>query len=277
MTSKTITVGSVAYDPKVVTIWEGIKQFFNEHGCALDYVLFSNYEAQVQALLDHHIDIAWNTNLAYVCADLQLNGKAKLLAMRDTDLGFSTVIIAGKDANISNLKDLKGKKIAFGSRDSAQAAVIPEFYLLAEGLVADKDYQALRFNTDVGKHGDTGNSEREVIAAVLSGAAAAGAIGHFSWQQLEKTANGAKLASVWSSPPYSHCCFTALPDFSEQLAENFVATLMKMDYNNEAHRKILEMEGLKEWVLGDRQGYETVFNAVQKTGYLNRKATCLTV
>ena len=45
----TLVIGAVAYDPKVVTIWEGFKAWFNQRGQPFDYVLFSTYEAQVEA------------------------------------------------------------------------------------------------------------------------------------------------------------------------------------------------------------------------------------
>ena len=65
---QTILLGAVAYDPKVVTIWEGIREHFSEQGVPLDFALFSNYERQVESLLQGHIDIAWNTPLAHVRA-----------------------------------------------------------------------------------------------------------------------------------------------------------------------------------------------------------------
>jgi len=46
-----ILLGAVAYDPKVVTIWEGIREHFQNEGVALDFALFSNYERQVAQLL----------------------------------------------------------------------------------------------------------------------------------------------------------------------------------------------------------------------------------
>ena len=58
--------GAVAYDPKVVTIWEGFKEYFIRHGLPFDYVLYSNYERQVEANLAGHIDVAWNSPLAWV-------------------------------------------------------------------------------------------------------------------------------------------------------------------------------------------------------------------
>jgi hypothetical protein len=50
--SRTIWVGAVAYDPKVVTIWEGMRRYFHEEAhLPVEVVLFQSYEAQVAALL----------------------------------------------------------------------------------------------------------------------------------------------------------------------------------------------------------------------------------
>ena len=74
--SRPIWVGAVAYDPKVVTIWEGMRRYFHEEArLPVEVVLFQSYEMQVAALLAEpteplpRIDIAWNTNLAYLLAD----------------------------------------------------------------------------------------------------------------------------------------------------------------------------------------------------------------
>ena len=38
-----------------------------------DYVLFSNYEGLVDALVDGTVEIGWNTNTAYVALDHRRN------------------------------------------------------------------------------------------------------------------------------------------------------------------------------------------------------------
>src|SRR6185369_8414598 len=116
------------YDPKVVTIWEGIKDYFTARAITMDFILFSNYEAQVDALLDGWIDIAWNTNLAYVKADRRTGGKCGVLAMRDVDVGFTSKIIANTKSGIEKIQDLPGKRFALGSRDSGQAAILPAYF-----------------------------------------------------------------------------------------------------------------------------------------------------
>ena len=60
------TLGAVAYDPKVVTIWEGFAAWFAEHDFPFDYVLFSNYERQVEAHLRGYVHVAWNSPLAWL-------------------------------------------------------------------------------------------------------------------------------------------------------------------------------------------------------------------
>src|SRR5438067_2247052 len=63
-----LLLGAVAYDPKVVTIWEGFKAYFARNGLSMDYILYSNYERQVEALLSRQIHVAWNSPLAWIRA-----------------------------------------------------------------------------------------------------------------------------------------------------------------------------------------------------------------
>ena len=95
-----ILIGAVAYAPKAVTIWEGIRSHFLAEKVPMDYVLFSNYERQVDALLEGAIDIAWDTPLAHVRAHSRSSGCTSL-GMRDTDRDFRSVVIARKDRRVT--------------------------------------------------------------------------------------------------------------------------------------------------------------------------------
>src|SRR5437879_13613228 len=92
--ARPLLVGAVAYHPRVVTVWEGFREYFRDAGLEVDYVLFSNYERLVDALLDGVVDLGWNTNTAYVSAEARLEGKALVLGMRDVDAGYATVLVA---------------------------------------------------------------------------------------------------------------------------------------------------------------------------------------
>src|SRR4051812_38004998 len=64
-----LILGAVAYDPKVVTIWEGFKEYFAKQDFAFDYVLYSNYESQVLGHFDGQCHVAWNSPLAWIEAE----------------------------------------------------------------------------------------------------------------------------------------------------------------------------------------------------------------
>jgi len=266
-----INVGVVAYDPKVVTIWEGIKDYFTQNQLETDFVLFSNYDAQVEALLKGWIDIAWNTNLAYVKVYRKTGGKCGVLAMRDTDVGFTTTIVAGKASGIERIQDLKGKRFAVGSRDSGQAAILPQYFLKQNGINAEKDLQLTRFDLDVGKHGDTGTSEVEVLKAVASGEAQAGAIGDQYWARAltENLPEASKVRAIWTSPGYCHCNFTIRTKEDEQRFARWTEILLAMDYNKPADRRIMDMEGLKRWIRPQMDGYRVLFEAVDDLRFFN--------
>src|SRR2546422_5488020 len=97
MSQTTLLLGAVAYDPKVVTIWDGFEQYFAENGLPFDYVLYTNYERQVEALVSGHIHIAWNSPLAWLESERlasKLGRRAEAICMRDTDRDLTSLIIA---------------------------------------------------------------------------------------------------------------------------------------------------------------------------------------
>ena len=277
--SRSIWVGAVAYDPKVVTIWEGMRRYFHEEAqLPVGVVLFQSYETQVMALLAAsgdllpHIDIAWNTNLAFLQSDEWSAHRCRPIAMRDTDLGWMTKIVAVTGGPVAKLADLKDRTLAIGSRDSGHAAILPVHFLEQQGLVEGRDYRSLRFNSDVGKHGDTGTSETEVVRAVLDGRAEAGAIGSPYWTTVrrERLMPEGALTEIWTSPPFNHCMFTARPDLDQALERQFADALSKMSYDNPSHRVVLEAEGLKRWVAPQLDGYSSLREASARQGFFER-------
>lgn len=277
--NRTIWVGAVAYDPKVVTIWEGMRRYFHDDAhLPVEVVLFQSYETQVTALLASpgdsgpHIDIAWNTNLAYLQSEEWSSHGCQPLAMRDADVGWMTKIVAVTGGPIAQLADLAGRTLALGSRDSGHAAILPVHFLEKRGLVEGQHYRTLRFDTDMGKHGDTGTSEVEVVRAVLDGRAHAGAIGSPFWNTVrsERLVPEGALTEVWTSPPYNHCMFTARPGFDQVLAQRFAEALSTMSYENPNHRPVLDAEGLRHWLAPHLDGYESLREAATNQGLFKR-------
>ncbi|MBL8721248.1 MAG: PhnD/SsuA/transferrin family substrate-binding protein [Myxococcales bacterium] len=265
--SDNILLGAVAYDPKVVSIWEGIRDYFQAAGVAFDFALFSNYERQVEMLLEGKIDIAWNTPLAHVRVKKATGQRSLSLGMRDSDRDFRSKVVVRKDAGIRSVKDLLGKTLAVGSRDSTQARILPLHFLATEGvdLAAVK---LLPFDTDLGKHGDTGTSEIDVLAALRDGRAQAGTVGDLIWvlEQAAGRIDPSQLEVLWTSPGFDHCMFDALPSLAAQKSEAFTRALFAMSWDDPAHRRLLELEGLKQWMPPREEGYASLVAALDAQG-----------
>jgi phosphonate transport system substrate-binding protein len=259
----TILLGAVAYDSKVVTIWEGIREHFQSEGVPLEFALFSSYEQQVTSLLDGHLDVAWNTPLAHVRVKMRTKGRSLSLGMRDSDRDFSAKIIVRKDAGIRSVKELAGKRLAVGSRDSTQARILPLHFLKQAGVDL-KAVELVPFDTDVGKHGDTGTSELDVLRALHEGRADAGAVGDLIWvgEQSAGRVDSTKLEVLWTTPPFDHCMFDAMNGLDKAKIERFGRALFAMKWDDPRHRRLLELEGLREWMPPRETGYVSLSNAL---------------
>jgi phosphonate transport system substrate-binding protein len=253
-----LKIGAVSYAPKVVTIWEGMREYLNERGLQTEYVLYSSYPCLVDSLVAGHIDIAWNTPLAYLQAKKRLGGRCLVLGMRDSDVAFTTVFIARADSPIHLLSDLKSKRFALGSRGSSHAAILPVFFLREAGIDPEKDLNLVRFDSDIGKHGDTGTSEQNVVRAVKKCSADAGAIGKSTWDAMVAVGliDPLSLRIFWTSHGYSHCNFTARGALSASLAARFTKAIQVMDYDDPKWKQIMKLEGLTRWMPGSTEGYD---------------------
>lgn len=268
------TLGAVAYDPKVVTIWDGFKLFFEKHGLPFDYVLFSNYEAQVAAHFAGILDAAWNSPLAWlqsVAIAERLNLTAEAIAMRNSDCDLRSLIVARRDSGIQNISQLQGKKIAVGAKDSPQATLIPLELLAAAGLAAEKDILVQYFDILVGKHGDHIGGERDAARALSQGQVDAACMidGNFTLFGFEGTLNPAAMHIVAATEPYDHCNFTVIRERRHDDTQKFCDLLLAMDYADSEVRPLLDMEGLKEWLPGRDTHYAALASAIKRFGTID--------
>src|SRR4051794_15856508 len=137
MTSRPFTLGAVAYDPKVVTIWEGFKDWFASHSFRFDYVLYSSYETQTEAHLAGHVDATWDSPLAWVRTRRMaaaVGRQARAVAMRDTDQDLTSVVLVRSDSGIVDVSQLAGRVVGTGAVDSPQSTLLPLAHLAGLGL-----------------------------------------------------------------------------------------------------------------------------------------------
>jgi phosphonate transport system substrate-binding protein len=298
-----VLLGAVAYDQKVVTIWDGFRAWLRSTGLDFDYVLYSNYERQVRDLVDGRIDVAWNSPLAWVRARRLAAARGRTLTpvtMRDTDCDLRSVIVVRADSPVTAVADLAGRVVATGAVDSPQATLLPLSLLRAAGLKPGTDVAVRRFDIGVGLHGDHIGGERDAARALVAadGVDAACMIdSNLLLFGREGVLPAGSVRVLAHTPAYDHCTMTAGPSVATGGAgadgaggdgagadgaggdgargdegeisdiSRFGGLLRGMDYADADLRPLLDLEGLKEWRPPRLSGYEQLERAVDEAGF----------
>ncbi len=267
--STTLILGAVAYDPKVVTIWDGFQKWFAQHNFDFDYILYSNYERQVAGHFAGHFHVAWNSPLAWLQTEriaAQTGRTIKAIAMRDSDCDLTSVIIVRNDSPIRSVEDLRGKTVAVGASDSPQATLIPLLHLAEAGLEPEKDFAVRLFDVLVGKHGDHIGGERHAAKALIEGAVDAACMidGNHLLFSREGTLPSNSTRILAQTGEYDHCNFTVLDDAPEAAVVQFCTLLMSMSYDDPQVRPLLDLEGLKQWRPGRTEKYALLARAANR-------------
>jgi phosphonate transport system substrate-binding protein len=254
-------LGAVVYHPKVEQIWHEFAGWFADHGLALEPVYFERYEDQVDTLLDGALEIAWNTNLAYVHTLQASGGTARALAMRDTDRGWRSHLVTLAASCFANVDDLRGRRVGFGDADSPQAHILPVHALRVEGIDPARDFVASRLDRDLGKHGDTGGAELAQLARVRAGELDACVVSGVTLDAVDRLGDARELAVAWTSPPFHHCCFTVTGG-DDPRHDAFAGLLFAMDATDPRLCEPMELEYVNRWVPFDASGYGELIAAV---------------
>jgi phosphonate transport system substrate-binding protein len=274
--SSELLLGAVAYDPKVVTIWDGFRAWLRAQDLPFDYLLYSNYERQAEDLVAGRIQLAWNSPLAWVRARRLAEAAGVTLVpvvMRDTDRDLTSVIVTRADSPVRSAADLRGRVVATGAVDSPQSTLLPLSVLRGAGLQPGGDVQVLRFDIGVGWHGDHIGGEREAARALAAGQADAACM--IDTNLLLFTREGVlppdSTRVIAQTAPYDHCTMTAGPGADAALVAQFGERLLAMSYADPELRPLLDLEGLKVWQPPRLEGYQQLERAVDEAGFYDAK------
>ncbi|MFF0154627.1 phosphate/phosphite/phosphonate ABC transporter substrate-binding protein [Micromonospora sp. NPDC005203] len=262
-----VLMGAVAYDPKVVTIWEGFRAWLRGRGLDFDFVLYSHYERQVEDLVAGRIDAAWNSPLAWLRAErlAAATGTAvHALTMRDTDQDLTSVVVVRADSPVRQVEELAGKRVAVGAVDSPQATLIPLEHLARAGVEVD----VRRFDVGVGLHGDHVGGERDAARALVAGEVDAACMidaNHLAFVR-EGTLPPEGTRIVGQTARYDHCNMTVRVPESAGV-QLFGTLLLGMSYADPQVRPLLDLEGLTAWKDGRTIGYTLLARAVDVGGF----------
>ncbi|WP_420609592.1 phosphate/phosphite/phosphonate ABC transporter substrate-binding protein [Candidatus Poriferisodalis sp.] len=261
-----LMIGATAADPKrAVFIWNAIRKYFNEAGLETEYALYSTYDALCGAVLDGHVDIAWNAPMAHAQLLLQAPGTCRTLAMRDTDEDVRSLIVARPDAAIADLDDLRGRRLALGVDISSELFLLPAAQLAEDDFDIKSDCELVELEPTEYSNLQMWVDDRTIFGAVLDGRADAGVIFEPWLGYLLRRHELAPedIVEVWRTRPYCHCAFTSSPHLSDETSERFTELLVAMDSDDPDIAEMMRMEHLTKWVRATDDGWTDLMTAVE--------------
>jgi len=260
-----VRLGGVA-STSHMTVFRGLEEIFSARGIPMDWVLYSDYDAMIDAFVSGDIDLAWNGPLGYVKIKRLISQPCSVIAMRDVDINFMTHFITRQDSDISTVEDLKGKRFAFGRRSSEQAGLLPLHFLKELGINPTKDLSLATFYEE--RRSETRSDERDVVERVLTGEYDAGSVSQRTLEVLagEGLLHPGQVRIFWTSPGYSHCCFTAQGDMEQSLYREVEQAFLAVDYDDPLGKTVLDAEGCSSFVPGITEGWEIMEQAAVAEG-----------
>ena len=248
--------------------FQGIEAHFKGQGIDLEWVLYSDDMAVVDAFVAGEIDLAWNGPLNYVRIKQQLEEPCRVIAMRDVDFYFVTHFVTQPKSEILTVEDLMGKRFALGKRGSVEAGLLAHYFLKQSGINPKVDLAACTFFDE--RQASTSFDQKDVVERVVSGEYDAGAVSGRALTSLVENGTVAAdaLRVFWTSPGYSHCCFTAQGDMEPSLYRQLEDAFESVDGSDPAGKAILEAEACDSISRGISQGWEILEKAALEEGLI---------
>ena len=161
-----------------------------------------------------------------------------------------------------------GHATASTSRGSVEAGLLAHYFLKQAGINPKRDLALCTFREE--RPASSLSDQRDVVQRVRSGEYDAGAVSHRTLEVLAEdgTLPRDSLSTFWSSPGYSHCCFTAQAGMDTALYQQVADAVLAVDPKDPVGKEVLDAEACKIFVPGIPEGWELLELAAQEEGLI---------
>lgn len=276
----TLLLAAVAYDPKVVTIWSGFREWLRARDIDMDFLLYSNYERQAEDFVAGRVDLAWHSPLAYLRSErlAQAAGTTvKPVLMRDTDRDLTSAVVVPAQSELTSLAELRGRKVGVGAVDSPQATLLPLQLFRTQGLTPGGEFTVVRHDIGVGLHGDHIGGEREAAAAMRDGLVDAACMtdANLLLFSQEGTLAPGTTKVLATTNPFDHCMMAASPRSDRDAVGRLLEALQSMSYDDPESRPLLDLEGLTRWLPPRTDRYAALDSAIDDSGFYDSRGAII--
>lgn len=269
---KSVTIGFIpGEDPKTLREngLELAKLLQARLGVPVNIYISKNYSGLIEAMKEKKVDFAFFSAMTFVFAEKQAGAKVLLKKVWAGPYYYST-ILTRSDSKIKNIKQLKGRKLAFVDEKSTSGFLYPKVHFKKLGIDADKYFGSTVFS---GNH-------VESVRLLVEGKVDAIAVfsndkegSDTAWAQF--SADAAKNAKVkkptakplWTSAPIPNDPFCVRNDFYEKypkVSHDLMFALIELEDDSKHGERFRELLGVSSLMLATSQQYEPVRELVRE-------------
>ena len=218
----------------------------------------SDYPAAVEALVNKQIELAWLGGLTFVQADIRSGGKVIPILQREEDTRFQSVFISKTGSGITQLTQLKGKTLTFGSPSSTSGHLMPRSYLLEAGIDPEKDLSKLAYS---GAHDAS-------IAAVVSGRVDAAAVDMTVWRKFveSKRVDTTRVNVFYETPSFYNYNWTIHADMPAELRAKIERAFLELSIDTPEGKEILGLARATRYIPTKAENYKGMEQAARNAG-----------
>lgn len=220
----------------------------------------SDYPAAVEALVNKQIELAWLGGLTFVQADIRSGGKVIPILQREEDTRFQSVFISKTGSGITQLTQLKGKTLTFGSPSSTSGHLMPRSYLLEAGIDPEKDLSKLAYS---GAHDAS-------IAAVVSGRVDAAAVDMTVWRKFveSKRVDTTRVNVFYETPSFYNYNWTIHADMPAELRAKIERAFLELSIDTPEGKEILGLARATRYIPTKAENYKGMEQAARNAGLI---------
>lgn len=197
----------------------------------------TNYAGVVEAMVSGHLDLAYFGAFTYIQASERTNCYPIVSAIYPGTKKqyYYSYFITGANTSINALKDLPGKRWAFGDPASTSGSLVPRYELVQAGLEPEKKLGQVIYS---GGHDAT-------LLAVQNGKVDAGAVDSQEWDKLveKNIVDPSKVRIFYKSKQIPQYPWVVSGKLSKDIVGKLQKAFLSLSMDNPESKTILEVYG----------------------------------
>lgn len=232
-----------------------------ETGLNIKQIFPDTFDEHMKMVGQGKIDISYTNPFIYIKIARRYGARAfaRTVETYGHENFRGQIICRADNRAIQSIADCRGKRWVAVDSTSAGGYLYPLGLFMAHGL-REEDFREIAFAPG------PGGKQEKVVLAVYAGKYDLGSIREGTLSVVSDKIDVSKIRVLASTPWYPGWLFSARSNLSDHMVKKIRKALLKLDYRQSAHRRILHQAGIIGIIPSEDEDYDPVRTLVSQMG-----------